>query len=104
MPIKEYVDKGKRIIRYFQDGTSLNTTEIEQKIEYVNSQIMKHNLENQKVPMNEKLTREEMNQSVDTSGDRLHVEERIKIMNPRKALHHYKTQNSHLNNFNDQLV
>ena len=62
---------------------------------------MKHGLENQKVPMNEKLTREEMNQSAHSYGDILHVEERTEIMNLLKALHHYKTQNSHLNHFND---
>ena len=45
-----------------------------------------------------------MNQNGDTSEDSLRVEENTEIMNLQKALRHYKTQNSHLNHFNDQLV
>ena len=45
-----------------------------------------------------------MNQYLDTSEDRLQVEEKTEIINLRMTLHHYKTHNSHMNHFNDQLV
>ena len=38
------------------------------------------------------------------SKEEMHVEEGCKIENMKKSLQHYKTQNAHLNYFNDQLV
>ena len=41
-PIKEYVDQGKGVVLDFKKGTSLISVEIEQKIESVDAQILKH--------------------------------------------------------------
>ena len=45
-----------------------------------------------------------MNQHMDTSKERLPIEENTKIINLQQGLHHYKTNNSHLDHFTDQLV
>ena len=77
MTIKEYVDKGKEVIPDFKEGTSLSPTEIEQKIEFLDAQILKHNSEHQKDYVNESLN----NQHLDSSQDRLQVEEKSEIIN-----------------------
>ena len=80
-PIKEYVSKGKGVIPYFKEGTSLIPTEFEHKTKSVDAQFLKHSFEHKKFPMDEKLNKEEMNQHLDTSEDRLQVEERTEIIN-----------------------
>ena len=54
--------------------------------------------------MDENLNEEEMSQHLDTSKERLPIEENTKIINLQWGLHHYKTNNSHLDHFTDQLV
>ena len=43
-------------------------------------------------------------QYVNNEEHKLQTEEKYEIVNMRKALYHYKNQNSHFNSFNDQLV
>ena len=77
MPIKVYVDNGKGVTPYLKEGTRLIPLEIEQKMESVDAQILKHNFEHQKVHVDENLNEEEMNQHLDTSKERLPIEENL---------------------------
>ena len=77
LPIKEYSDKGKGRIPNFKAGTSLIPTEVEQKTESLDVQILKHSSEHQKDPMDENLN----NQHLDCSEDMLQAEEKYEIIN-----------------------
>ena len=56
------------------------------------------------VPFPEISAKKTVNQEVDNSYENMQREEETEVSNLRKALHHYKTQNSHINHMNDQLV
>ena len=42
-----------------------------------------------------------VNQEIDNSDENMQREEESEVSNLRKYLHHYKTQNSHINHLND---
>ena len=73
-------------------------------MEYMHVQYLEHSIEGQGVPLGDILVEEQMNKKVHILDENLQAKEETELINLKKALHHYKAQNIHLNQLNDQLV
>ena len=73
-------------------------------MEYIHVQNLENYVEGQGVPLGEILVEEQVNGKMDIFDEKLQAKEETELMNIRKYLHHYKDQNTHLNQLNDHLV
>ena len=101
--VKKVIDKGKGVMSAFSEETNRKQSCVEETMEDVQDLDCKNIDEENRVPFPE-ITKKTINQEVDNSDVNMRREEETNISNLKKALQHYKTQNSYLNHLNDQLV
>ena len=73
-------------------------------MEYMHAQDLEHSVEGQRVPLGAFMVEEHVNKEMDSIEERIQTKEQTELMSLKKALHHYKSQKTHLNHLNYQLV
>ena len=101
VPVKKFVDKSKELISESSEGRRRKYSCNEVEMECMQVLNPKGLVEEPMISFPEVSVKEHINKEMDYMEERMQTSEQTKITSLRKALHHYKAPNSHLNQLND---